>query len=117
MTFRIKFDDMGCIEAYGSAAKAFLAVGRQSVTMTVMYSLVRATPSDKLTYVPFEIGEKDPVRKKYGTWDLPAILARDPATGLLGARQLATRHDPNKPIVYIFAPGFPEVYRKFFIDQ
>src|SRR5262249_43820015 len=65
MTFPLKWDDAACIEAFGSAAKEFQDVGRQAVTMTVMYSLVRATPPDKLTYVPLEIPEKDPIRKKY----------------------------------------------------
>src|SRR5262249_37781665 len=105
-----------CVEAYGAAGRAFQNLGRTTVSYTMKYSLVRAKPLDQNTYVPFEINEKDPIRRKYGTLDFTSI-ARDPATNLLGARQFVTRHDPNAPIVYYFAPGFPAEHKKFFTDQ
>ena len=40
-------------------------------------------------------------------------LVRDDDSGLLAARQLVDRFDPEKPIVWYFAEGFPE-YKPFF---
>jgi hypothetical protein len=116
MTFPLKFSDAACKEMYGAAGDAFQKLGRSTVNYTLMFSMMRAKPLDQVTYVPFELSEKDTIRRKYGTLDFTSI-ARDPASGLLGARQFVTRHDPNQPIVYYFAPGFPAEYKQFFTAQ
>jgi hypothetical protein len=77
--------------------------------------MVRATPMNKVTYKPMEIGEKDPIRRKYGpifqtTW------SRDPATGQIAARELATRFDPNKGMTMYFAKGYPEEKKGFWTN-
>lgn len=104
---------------YGAGPSAIGSrIGRQATTFNILYSMTRATALDTTSptaYVPLEIAEKDPIRRKYGTIDTYAI-ARDPATGLLGARQLANRFNPKKPLVYYFAPGYPEQYKGMFTD-
>jgi hypothetical protein len=59
--------------------------------------------------------EKDPIQRKYGAFQIAPIY-RDANTQLLSAKQLVGRFNPNKPIVYYFSPGMPEVYRKFFLN-
>jgi hypothetical protein len=92
---------------------------RQATVLNVLYSFTRAAPLPDPkapgAYQPLEIAEKDPIRRKYGTIDTIAV-ARDQQTGLVGARQLANRFDPAKPLVYYFAPGYPEQYKKMFTD-
>src|SRR5262249_19340822 len=58
---------------------------------------------------------KDPIRHKYGPISMIG-MARDPDTGMLAARQMVMRFDPEKPIVWYFDKGFPEKYKGFFND-
>jgi hypothetical protein len=44
----------------------------------------------------------------------PGNIYRDPNTQLLGANQQAVRFDPNKDIIYYFAPGMPDSAKTFF---
>ncbi len=120
MTFPLNFSDKACTELYGQDGQMFQKLGRQTVNYTVKYSMVRAKPlnADGTSadgYVPLELPEKDTIRRKYGTLDA-TLVSRDANTNLLAARELVQRHDPNKPIVYYFAPGFPEEYKKFYTD-
>src|SRR5262249_48074357 len=39
-----------CTTAYGALGKTAMELGRNNVTFTLKYSMVRATPTDKLTY-------------------------------------------------------------------
>ena len=109
-----------CVEAFsqptgaGNAWDAFNKLGRNSVTFELKYSLVRAAPLDP-SYTPLVIEEKDRIRRKYGTIDYQTI-DRDQQSGLLGAKALSMRFNPNKPIVYYFAPGYPAEYKHFFTD-
>jgi hypothetical protein len=64
--------------------------------------------------VPFPLGEKDPIRHKYGAFTMVQPY-RDPNTQLLGAQELVMRFNPDKDITYYFAPGMPDVYKQFFI--
>src|SRR5262249_21743324 len=64
-------------------------------------------------YVALELAEKDPIRRKYGPIDIIAPY-RDTTTGLLGAHSFTERFSPNKPIVFYFGPGMPDVYKTFF---
>src|SRR5262249_7865401 len=88
LTLPIAFDAANaatCMEAFGPAAQPFFQLGRQNVTMKVLYSFVRPSklPNDPLTgYVPLELAEKDPIRHKYGALEFDAIY-RDFDTGLL----------------------------------
>jgi hypothetical protein len=107
--------DTTCADAFGSQGLDFQRMGRQNVTMDLMYSFMRALPDDQITYKPLVIEEHDPIRRKYGTIDImtPNI---DPNTGLLGTQALALRFDPAKPnITYYFAQGYPAFYKQFFL--
>jgi hypothetical protein len=100
-------DDADCMTMFGSAGTDFVRIGRSNVTLNVQYSMVRAQPVDPTSYTPLVIDEKDPILHKYG----PIMVtnwSRDPNTGLQAARQLAVRYNPNQPIVWYFAQGYPE---------
>ena len=86
-------------------------------TSTIRYHLSFYRPR-KGTYVPEEIGEKDIVNKKYGVFQ-NLNLFRDHDTGLLSAKSLIQRWDPNRtdPVVYYFHPGVPPAYKKQFADE
>ena len=109
--------DNYCATQFAYAGWMFNQLGRTNVTMTLMYSFMRASENPattydggqtkQATYVPLVIPEKDNIQRKYGIINtrLPAI---DPTTGLWGSRQLVTRHDPKAAVVTrYFAPGFP----------
>jgi hypothetical protein len=107
--------DTTCPDAFGAQGVDFQRMGRQNVTLDMMYSFMRAVPDGAITYKPLVIDEHDPIRRKYGTIDImtPNI---DPKTGLLGTRALALRFDPAKPdITYYFAQGYPDFYKQFFL--
>ncbi len=113
VTVPLRFDVQTCVDTYGEEGITFQKLGRNNVTMNLMYSLVRATPTQQLTYQPLTIDEKDPIRRKYGTIDwVPWV--RDLSTGLLGARQLSARFDPQKPITWYLAQGWPAQYYYLF---
>ena len=113
ITMPLNWADATCQQAFGVMADAAGRLGRQSVTMNLKYSMVRANPAP--TYQPLLVQEKDPIRHKYGFFDW-ITTNRDPSSGLLAAQQLVTRFDPTKPITWYFAPGFPEDYKHFFVD-
>jgi hypothetical protein len=104
-----------CLGAFGNTWQPFVALGRQNVSLVVKYAFVRPSQVVDGTYVPMPIAEKDPIRHKYGVIDWISPF-RDTNTGLLGAADYVMRHDPNKPIVYYFAPGMPKVYQQFFVN-
>lgn len=110
-------DAAQCIQAFGPAAQTSAALGRSTVTMNILYSFVRpdALPNDILdgTYLPMPIAEKDPIHHKYGAFEA-VPLYRDLTSGLLGAKQLVMRFDPNRDITFYFAPGVPASYQAFF---
>ncbi|MCK6549226.1 zinc-dependent metalloprotease [Myxococcota bacterium] len=89
-----------------------LATGVGTATIQYRFSFYRPGPS---TFVPQVIAEKDPVNKKYGAFQDLNIF-RDSETGLLGAKSLLRRFDPNReaPLVFYFAPGFPERFKPGF---
>jgi hypothetical protein len=113
-------DNATCVQAFGPAWTEAAQLGRGTVTINLLYSFVRTDkiPQVDGTYVPLALAEKDPIRHKYGAFELgtggPAQIYRDPNTGLLGANQLVMRFDPNKTITYYFAPGVPDEYKTFF---
>jgi hypothetical protein len=117
ITWPVVFTDADaatCLAAFGAAGQEFFQTGRQNVNMTVLYSFVRPQKVVDGSYVPMPVAEKDPIRHKYGAFEITPIY-RDSSTTLLGAQQLVSRFDPNKDIVYYFAPGMPQVYRDFFV--
>jgi hypothetical protein len=81
-------------------------MNRPTVTMNVMYSFVRATPVDPTSYTPLVIAEKDNIRHKYGTIQNTVFCARHDSE-LIAATQYVLRYNPNQPIVYYFAQGYP----------
>jgi hypothetical protein len=89
-----------------------LATGAGTGTIQYRVSFYRPGPS---TYVPEEIAEKDPVNKKYGAFQVTNHF-RDSKTGILSAKSFIQRWDPNRtePVVYYFAPGFPEKFKPMF---
>lgn len=101
----LKWDDEACVQAFGELGNEALRLNRQTVTFNLMYSMVRADPNP--SYKPLVVAEKDPIRHKYGPIETVTI-DRDETSGLLAARQLAIRFDPQKPkITWYFAKGFP----------
>jgi hypothetical protein len=113
ITVPLKFDDPTCVDSYGSGYEGLsdLGFGRSDETFTLKYSFMRAKTLDDPTmdanaYVPMAVDEKDPIRHKYGLFELVNI-SRDPVTRLMAARQLVTRWNPNKPVTYYFLPGMP----------
>ena len=118
LTVPVSYSDTNaatCLAAFGPAAVPFFQMGRQNVTLTLRTMFVRpAKTTVDGTYVPFPITEKDPIQHKYGAFQV-VLPYRDPATDLLGAQQLVGRFNPNKDIVYYFAPGMPQVYRDWFV--
>jgi hypothetical protein len=107
------FTDPTCMTAYGPMAQRALEVNRTSVTVNLKYSFKRAQPVADLTYKPFILAEKDPIRAKYGP-NLLTTYDRDTATSLLAANQYVGRYDPTKPIVWYFDQNFPEKYKGIF---
>lgn len=120
VTMPLLTGDTVCTAAYGADVGI---TNRASVTAVVMYSMkhLPKLPSDGTGYQTLELAEKDPIRRKYGVFETitgqygPRDIApgsNDPNlngnSGLLAARQLATRFDPNKDIVYYFEPGIPD---------
>jgi hypothetical protein len=106
VTVPVNLTDQDCATMYGSLATDFIQMNRTTVTMNVMYSFVRATAVDPTTYTPLVIAEKDPIRHKYGTIQ-NITFARDTSSELIAATQYVLRYNPNQPIVYYFAPGYP----------
>jgi hypothetical protein len=132
MTVPVNLTDENCLASYGDLGPEFQSFGRQDVTMTMMYSFVRAsTDSGKwdnvdrgcsadlscpsTTYVPFVLGEKDPIQRKYGLLQALSI-DRDPESGLLASNSYAQRLNPNQAWDYTLylAPGFPAEYEQIF---
>ncbi|MBI5510207.1 MAG: zinc-dependent metalloprotease [Deltaproteobacteria bacterium] len=76
------------------------------------FSFYRPGPS---TYAKEVIAEKDPVNKKYGSFQVMTTF-EDPITGLLSAQALIQRYNPDRedPIVYYFAEGFPPEFMPAF---
>ena len=93
--------NQACADAYGAVGITFSEFGRQDVTMTLEYSLVRAAPDSGIqradgsptTYIPLVLAEKDPMRKKYGVFET-IVWNRDTSTGLLAAQELSTATTP-----------------------
>ena len=114
MSLPLKFDDQTCIDLYGYDGVSAQKLGRNSVTANMKYSLMRAKADSAITYQPLEIQEKDPIRHKYGFFET-TTLARDPDSGLLAARQLVNRWDPNRDkITWYFTQDWPEQYKVVF---
>src|SRR4051812_42235823 len=51
----LKWDDPACVMAYGALGREALELGRNNVSFDLKYSMVRATPPEKITYVPLEV--------------------------------------------------------------
>jgi hypothetical protein len=85
-------------------------------TATIQYrmSFFRPGASD---FVPEEIAEKDEVNKKYGSFQVFNVF-RDEETGLLSAKNLLQRWNPNRtePVVFYFHEGFPERFKPMFTE-
>jgi hypothetical protein len=113
-------NDNTCATAYGPALSHALQVdgsngsGRMVTTVNLKYSFKRATPAAQLSYKGWVLDEKDPIHRKYGPF-LETVFNRDPQSGLVAAQQYVGRFDPAKPIVWYFAPGFPDYYKPIFL--
>jgi hypothetical protein len=102
----------GRYQSFGEEGSTF-KLGRTNVSSILKYSMVRAKAIADVTYKPMELGEKDPIRRKYGPITMTS-WARDNDSGMLAARELAIRFDPEKELVWYFAKGYPEEYKSFF---
>ncbi len=107
-------DAATCQAAFGASAAGFFKLNRQNVTINIKTAFVRPNKVVDGTYVPMPLAEKDPIRRKYGAFEVQPIY-RDTSSGLLTSQSLVARFNPNHDIVYYFAPGMPEVYKQFFI--
>lgn len=89
-----------------------LAQGVGTATIQYRLSFYRPGPSD---YVPEEIAEKAPVNKKYGAFQVMNLF-RDSETGILSAKNLLQRWNPDReePVVFYFHEGFPEKFKPMF---
>jgi hypothetical protein len=89
-----------------------LASGVGTTTVQYRMSFYRPGPSD---FPVEEVAEKDEVNKKYGSFQQFNVF-RDAETGLLSARNLLRRWNPNRtePVVYYYAAGFPERFKPMF---
>ncbi len=83
----LNFGDASCVEAFsqGASGAASLAFGRQNVSFNLMYSLMRVKTvedptTDPTAYVPMEVDEKDPIRHKYGLFEITRSTATPAAT-------------------------------------
>lgn len=90
-----------------------LASGVGTATIQYRFSFYRPAPNDDFETQVIE--EKDAVNKKYGSFQVFNIF-RDEETGLLSAKSLLHRWDPNReePVVFYFHPGFPERFKPMF---
>ncbi|MGC4121840.1 MAG: zinc-dependent metalloprotease [Myxococcales bacterium] len=88
-----------------------------SGTGTIQYRVSFYRPGQS-AYQREEIAEKDPVNKKYGSIQVMNPF-HDEKSGLLSAKTYIQRWDPNRtePVVYYFAEGFPENFKKMFTDE
>jgi hypothetical protein len=117
----LNFDDTSCAEAFEEAAGSELSFGRQNVTFNLMYSMMRAKAADNPAadpnaYVPMVLDEKDPIRHKYGLFEIIPV-DRDPSSELLAAEELVNRWNPNKPTTYYFTPNVPATIKDTFIGH
>jgi hypothetical protein len=116
LTIPIAFTDTDaatCMEAFGSSAETFIKFGRANVSLTLLNAFVRPEKLADGSYVPMPIAEKDPIQRKYGAFSYTPMF-RDVNSGLLSAQALVARYDPNKDIVFYFAPGVPGYIKEFF---
>ncbi|MEY2930651.1 MAG: hypothetical protein RL033_1400, partial [Pseudomonadota bacterium] len=83
-------------------------------TATIQYRLSFYRPGLR-GYVPEQIAEKDEVNKKYGAFQVLDVF-RDEESGLLSAKSLLQRWDPQReePAVFYFHQGFPERFKPLF---
>ncbi len=119
----LNFGDAACAEAFaqGASGLSSQSFGRNYVTFTLMYSLMRVKdvedPSTNSTaYVPLVLDEKDPIRHKYGLFEIIPV-DRDTNSNLLAARELVTRWNPLKPVTYYFASDVPYNVKDAFLGH
>lgn len=106
-----------------------LATGTGTSTIRYHFSFYRprtgttttaedGTQTFKPNYEAVEIGEKDLVNKKYGVFQI-LNLFRDHDTGLLSAKALMQRWNPDRtePVVYYFHAGVPPEVKKEYVDE
>ncbi|MEQ9499728.1 MAG: zinc-dependent metalloprotease [Deltaproteobacteria bacterium] len=84
-------------------------------TASVRYRLSFFRPGPSPDFPMEEIAEKAPVNKKYGAFKRFNVF-RDEETGLLSAKALLHRWNPNRtdPVVFYFIEGFPERFKPMF---
>jgi Met-zincin len=94
-----------------------LATGTGTTTIHYRMSFLRRSKKAIEAFTPQEIKEKDEVNKRFGAFQFMSIY-RDPESGLLDARSLLQRWDPNRPsddpVVFYFHKGFPERFKAMF---
>jgi hypothetical protein len=136
LTVPVNVTDQTCVDSYGTTGQQFLSFGRTDVTMTLMYSFVRAASDSgrwdniptaqggrncnadltcpKSSYTPWVMAEKDPIQRKYGLFH-QVEMNRDPTTDLLTSQAFVQRWNPNATFYDLYlAPGFPAEYEQIF---
>jgi hypothetical protein len=140
ITVPVSFSNSDCVSFYGDVGQTFLSFGRQDVTMTMMYSFVRADTTSgrwdptpvaeggrgctqdsttgalscpKSKYIPWVMDEKDPIQRKYGLFHAVS-MDRDPTSELLSAQSFVQRLNPFEPYTLYLAAGYPQEYEVVF---
>jgi hypothetical protein len=123
VTLPLNFSDATCAQAFAQSgySNAQAEFGRQNVTFNLMYSLMRVKdvedPStDPTAYVPMVLDEKDPIRHKYGLFEIMPI-DRDPSSKLFATQELVSRWNPRKPTTYYFASDVPDYIKDAFLGH
>jgi hypothetical protein len=93
--------------------------GTATVRYRVSFFRPESSTGGENAYQPEFIAEKDPVRKKYGSFQHLNFF-RDPESGLLDARSVLHRWNPkrasNDPVVFYFHEGFPPRFKPMFTE-
>ncbi|MGD0524932.1 MAG: zinc-dependent metalloprotease, partial [Polyangiaceae bacterium] len=107
VTVPVNMTDNDCMTMFGNVANEFVQMNRSTVTLNLMYSFVRANTPGSDGYTPFVLSEKDNIRHKYGAFE-NIDFGRDVNSGLTEATEYLLRYNPNAPIVWYFAQGYPQ---------
>ena len=114
MSFVLEVNYDLSVFTFGGYCYDMVSLASNVGTATIQYRFSFYRPGTT-EFAPQVIAEKDPVNKKYGAFQV-LNLFRDEETGLLSAKALLQRWDPNRtePVVFYFHPGFPARFKPMF---
>jgi hypothetical protein len=96
-----------------------LATNTGTTTIHYRMSFLRRDTEEREAFQSEVIKEKDEVNKRYGAFQV-LDLYQDPESGLLDAKSMLKRWNPNRasddPVVFYFHPGFPARFKPMYQD-